>query len=358
MIKKLLFIVLTSLLLTGCSANLLKQQINYNQPFYKSPDSGKIAVITNFRIDLNGSESLRRNLESLQEAVADAIYSTGMYEKVIFGKEKIDESYQQIDKFQIEVVAKDRGKYNWWLAWPAIYPSTFFWPIQPYGGTIQVSYLVKYSSQDFATSRVISNEKEHKVVFYGFFRKSDVENKAIPLYYTGLDQLRDFVLSVNLEKKQAETLQTKTVERPVQKPKIQWQGSISNIAVLNLDAFGISEPEVRALTNRLSIELFNTGRFSILERNQMEEILQEQGFQQTGCTSSECAVEAGRLLNVEQMVTGSISKVGGIYSVEVRLIDVETGKIVAVGVEDIQGGIEEVLTPGMNKVVWNMLGRN
>jgi TolB-like protein len=87
----------------------------------------------------------------------------------------------------------------------------------------------------------------------------------------------------------------------------------------------------------------------------MEEILKEQGFQQSGCTSSECALEAGQLLNVEQMVTGSISKVGEIYSVEVRLIDVESGKIVAVGVEDIRGGIEDVLTSGMNKVVWDML---
>jgi len=357
MIKKLLFIAITSFVLVGCSANLLNENIKFAQPFYQTPNKGKIAVISSFQIDLNGSSSLRRHRDALQKAVADAIYSTGMYEKVIFGKEKIDVPKHKMDSFQIDVVARDKGKYNWWIAWPAIYPSTFFWPLQPYRGTVQVEYLVKFISNDYATSRIISNEKDHHVTFYGFFRKSDVENKAIPLYYSGLDQLRDFVLKLNLEERNRPNTQeiNKTI---TQKPLKKWDGEVKNIAILNLDAYHISQPEVRALTNRLSIELFNTGRFSILERSQMDAILKEQGFQLSGCTSSECAIQAGQLLNVEQMVIGSISKIGEMFSVEVRLIDVETGKIIAVGVEDIEGGIEDVLTPGMNQVVWNMLGGN
>ena len=42
----------------------------------------------------------------------------------------------------------------------------------------------------------------------------------------------------------------------------------------------------------------------------MEDILKEQGFQQTGCTSDECVVEVGKIIGVQQMVGGSISKVG------------------------------------------------
>ncbi|NIV04449.1 hypothetical protein GWN26_14740 [Candidatus Saccharibacteria bacterium] len=33
-------------------------------------------------------------------------------------------------------------------------------------------------------------------------------------------------------------------------------------------------------------ELFNTGKFRVLERAKMKEILKEQGFQQTGCVST------------------------------------------------------------------------
>jgi len=354
--KKNIILLLISIILSGCSANLLNQRIDFEQPLYKNPDDNKLAVISRFRLDLSGSDVIPSHKRSLEAAIADAIYSTGMYQKVLHGNDTYNGENTRVDQFEIEVIARDMGKYNWFLSWPAIYPMTLYWPIQPYSGIVQVEFKISFENNEYTTSHIISNEKQHGVTFYGFFRKSDVENKIIPLYYTGLDQLRDFVLKVNLENaNSSERLLTKSQKRPVNRSKIEWDGDKKNIAILPLRANSLPEPEVKALSNRLSIELFNTGRYSILERSQMEAILKEQGFQQTGCTSAECAIEAGQLLNVEQMITGSVSRVGEIYSVEVRLIDVETGKILAVGVADIRGGIEEVLTSGMNKVVWNML---
>ena len=58
-----------------------------------------------------------------------------------------------------------------------------------------------------------------------------------------------------------------------------------NIAVLNLEAPDLAASAQRALSDRLRTELFNTGRFAVMERNKMEEILKEKGFQQTGCTN-------------------------------------------------------------------------
>ncbi|MFP4548277.1 MAG: DUF2380 domain-containing protein [Fidelibacterota bacterium] len=354
--KKNIFLFLIIVILTGCSANLLNQRIDFEQPLYKQPDNRKLAVISRFRLDLSGSEVIPSYKKSLEEAIADAIYSTGMYQKVLYGDDTYNGENMEVDKFQVKVIARDMGHYNWFFAWPAIYPMTLTWPIQPYSGIVQVELKISFKNDEYQTSHIISNEKQHGVTFYGFFRKSDVENKIIPLYYTGLDQLRDFVLKVNLENSgQSSQFLATTKKREVNEEKIQWEGDVKNIAILPLGAYAIPEQEVKALSNRLGIELFNTGRFSILERSQMEAILEEQGFQQTGCTSAECAVEAGQLLNVEQMITGSVSRIGRIYSVEVRLIDVETSKILAVGVADIRGGIEEVLTSGMNSVVWNML---
>jgi hypothetical protein len=59
----------------------------------------------------------------------------------------------------------------------------------------------------------------------------------------------------------------------------------------------------------------------------MESILQEQGFQQSGCTSTECVVEMGKLLNVQMIISGSIGKVGKIYTIDISLIDVKTARI-------------------------------
>ena len=59
----------------------------------------------------------------------------------------------------------------------------------------------------------------------------------------------------------------------------------------------------------------------------MDKILAEAVFQHIGCTSSECAVQIGMILNVKQMVVGSLSKLMNTYFITVNLVDVETGEI-------------------------------
>jgi TolB-like protein len=122
------------------------------------------------------------------------------------------------------------------------------------------------------------------------------------------------------------------------------------IAVLEFEGNNISSGEVRALTDRLRSELVGTGQLTIIERGKMEEILKEQSFQQTGCVSSECAVEVGKLLGVEQIVTGNISKVGTFFSVTARVVSVSTGEIVRSTIYDHSGDIGGLLTQGMRKV--------
>jgi len=110
-----------------------------------------------------------------------------------------------------------------------------------------------------------------------------------------------------------------------------------SVAVLPLDCPGMSEREVLTLTERLRVSLYQTGVFQVMERGKMEEILHEQGFQQSGCTTTECAVEIGQLLAVRQMVAGSVGKVGATYSVSLRVFDVETGQTLATVTQDCAG---------------------
>ena len=122
------------------------------------------------------------------------------------------------------------------------------------------------------------------------------------------------------------------------------------IAVLEFEGNNISSAEVRALTDRLRSELVTIGQFTIIERGKMDEVLKEQAFQQTGCVSSECAVEVGKLLGVENIITGSISRVGTIYSVSARAFSVGSGEIIKTAVYDHSGDIGGLLTQGMRKV--------
>ena len=63
----------------------------------------------------------------------------------------------------------------------------------------------------------------------------------------------------------------------------------STAAVLDFTGSGISNQEAQVLTDRLGTELVQTKVMIIVERNQMTEIMDEQGLQQSGCTSAECA---------------------------------------------------------------------
>jgi hypothetical protein len=82
----------------------------------------------------------------------------------------------------------------------------------------------------------------------------------------------------------------------------------------------------------------------MMERDQMQEILSEQGFQQSGaCTDEACMVELGQVLGVERLISGSIGKLGSMFLLNFRAIDVQTAKIIKVVSKDIPGGIEDVV---------------
>jgi TolB-like protein len=128
------------------------------------------------------------------------------------------------------------------------------------------------------------------------------------------------------------------------------------VAVLELEGKGLTEMEASILTDRLRNELFQTGRFRVIERDKMSDILNEQGFQLSECTSTECMVEIGRMLGVEQMVGGSVSKFGSMFSISARMISVETGEIYGTATYDHEGRIEDLLKFGMKAVANKLSG--
>jgi len=133
--------------------------------------------------------------------------------------------------------------------------------------------------------------------------------------------------------------------------------SQQTIAVLDFEGIGVSQEEARALSNRFGSEFLELAeyKFTLVERQAMGEILKEQGLQQSGCVSSECAVEVGAALGAELIIIGSISKVGTIFSVNARMLDVETSRILKSINYDQIGDIGLLLTKGMRQAAAKML---
>jgi len=133
-------------------------------------------------------------------------------------------------------------------------------------------------------------------------------------------------------------------------------GQRTTIALLEFEGKGVSQSETSTLTDRLRDEILKKGVYNVLERGLMDDVLKEQGFQQSGCVTSECAVEVGNMLGVQQMIGGSIGKVGNMYTVSARIIDVGTGEVLKSANYDLIGGIEELLMNGMNQVASELSG--
>ena len=101
------------------------------------------------------------------------------------------------------------------------------------------------------------------------------------------------------------------------------------ISVMDLNVTsGLAPNEMAMLTDKLLNEFVADGYYKVVERSKRDEILKEQGFQQSGaCDQGACLVEAGQLLGVQKMVGGTIGRLGSLYAVELRVIDVKTGEI-------------------------------
>ncbi len=133
----------------------------------------------------------------------------------------------------------------------------------------------------------------------------------------------------------------------------QQTGTIS-LAVNDLEAQGVKASEAAVISEQLRAELMKYPNMRMIERGQMEVILKEQGFQQSGCTSDACAVEVGQLLGVTNIAVGSVGRAGSYTVLTVRVLNVATGEIVVNKSMQTRGGIDKVLESGIKIIGENL----
>ena len=99
------------------------------------------------------------------------------------------------------------------------------------------------------------------------------------------------------------------------------------IAVLKLAARGVSAQDATAISELLRTAIINTETFSVIKDRSLKQVLQVLQLEQTDCIDEECAVKIGGMLDVQKVIVGTVGKVGSGYIINVRVIDVGTGKI-------------------------------
>ncbi|MBF0429638.1 MAG: hypothetical protein HQK83_00040 [Fibrobacteria bacterium] len=108
---------------------------------------------------------------------------------------------------------------------------------------------------------------------------------------------------------------------------ISYQKDRLFVAVNNFLVDGYDSKVANVLSDRFRTELFSTNLFNVIEREQMNMILTEQEFQNSDCVSDACLVQAGQLMGVTHIFTGTVTRISKTTAINIRMINVETGKI-------------------------------
>ncbi|MFH0976606.1 MAG: CsgG/HfaB family protein [Spirochaetota bacterium] len=130
------------------------------------------------------------------------------------------------------------------------------------------------------------------------------------------------------------------------------------IALLDFTPENTQQTYARAVRNLFEVSLYKSGSFSILERNKMEMILKEQGFQMSGCTDTSCAVQIGKILSADMVVIGSLNKLGK-YTVTAKFVNVKHGRVELADSEtaETEDGIQNAVNALAGRMAGNITNK-
>jgi TolB-like protein len=144
--------------------------------------------------------------------------------------------------------------------------------------------------------------------------------------------------------------ETKPVTRPVAKPDTKPESKPERVTTkptlttvipdsqkIRLAVIEFKEVDSISQTNNLgtmvseifTTEVVNSDAFKIVEREQLQKILQEHTIVQIGIVDTTQAQKLGKMLGADAIITGSVMKIGQKLRIDARVIEVKTGIIVS-----------------------------
>ncbi|RKZ22072.1 hypothetical protein DRQ18_03295 [bacterium] len=128
-------------------------------------------------------------------------------------------------------------------------------------------------------------------------------------------------------------------------------GERLKIAVLPFETKGMESDLGEIVLDKMITTLVETERFEVMERAQLEKILEEQKLGLSGILDPSTAARIGKGIGVDAIMTGSVAKSGLGVSIDARLIDTETASIItsrdayapSKSVEKIKRALKEIV---------------
>jgi curli biogenesis system outer membrane secretion channel CsgG len=126
-----------------------------------------------------------------------------------------------------------------------------------------------------------------------------------------------------------ENTEKSLIKKPDQFSQIQKNGKMPFVAVFSFeDSNEEDDPENLGMvfSEMLTTALIQTNRFQVLERTQLDKILEEQALGLTGAIDDETAVDVGELIGIDAVVVGSSRHIEDLIEIDARIVDAQSGK--------------------------------
>lgn len=103
--------------------------------------------------------------------------------------------------------------------------------------------------------------------------------------------------------------------------------AVIRFKTLNKEAQDISLGEL--VSEIFTSSLVNSRNFKIIEREQLNKLIQEMEMGQTGFIEATDAVEIGKMLHADAIITGSVALLAGQIQVNARIIEIESAYVIS-----------------------------
>ena len=108
-----------------------------------------------------------------------------------------------------------------------------------------------------------------------------------------------------------------------------WGNALPLLAVAPLTGDGIAPAELQGLTRSVLNEWLRQGTVRVVERERLETLLNEQALQMSGVCGDDCVVRSANVLGARYLSVGSVQRVGQNYTLSLRLLDAQSGEVLA-----------------------------
>jgi len=117
------------------------------------------------------------------------------------------------------------------------------------------------------------------------------------------------------------------------------EDSIGSLAIIPLENISLSAKSASigmTVTEYFNSRIAENKSVKVVERSMIDKVLKELSLNMTGLIDAENAKEAGKMIAADAIICGTITEIGMYFDINLRIIDVEEGKILSSAIAEIR----------------------